>query len=75
MDIRWCHSCAPLAPVAVMLYRVLRPNAIGRGMCAVRASAAAEISGVPTATSEAFAASAIHAGNPPIVPSGNSKKM
>jgi hypothetical protein len=43
--------------------------------CAYSASAAAEASGVPIVTSEDFAASAIHDGNPPMVPSGNSQKM
>jgi hypothetical protein len=33
------------------------------------------LGGVPIVTSEAFVASAIQEGNPPMVPSGNSQKM
>jgi hypothetical protein len=38
-------------------------------------SAAAEASGVPKRRQESFVASAIHDGNPPMVPSGNSQKI
>lgn len=39
------------------------------------ASAAAEVKGDPTVKFGHFVGSAIHEGNPPIVPSGNSQKM
>ena len=39
------------------------------------ASAAAEVRGGPTVKLGLFVGSAIHDGNPPMVPSGNSQKM
>ena len=43
--------------------------------CSQLDECAAEARGVPILTSGAFVPSAIHDGNPPIVPSGNSQKI
>ena len=70
-----CHSYHPVASPSLMRYSVQGPNANCPPNIRSSAGAATETSGAPRVQPEQEDASPIHAGKPPMVPSGKSQKM
>ena len=70
-----CHSYHPVASPSLVRYSVQGPNANCPPNIRSSAGAATETSGAPRVQPEQEDASPIHAGKPPMVPSGKSQKM